>query len=91
MRWLVAHELTTGLAERPCWGPMYGPGAVSEQSLTERLLERLEASVLMADIHFGVLSVAFAANAATRDPPLFRPPSPASPAAHRYRLRYGLL
>ena len=35
MRLLVAHELTTGIAERPCWGPMYGPGAVSEQSLTE--------------------------------------------------------
>jgi hypothetical protein len=61
MRLLVAHELTTGLAERPCWGPMYGPGAVSEQSLTERLLERLEPSVLMGDINFGVFSVAFAA------------------------------
>ena len=60
MRLLVAHELTTGLAERPCWGPMYGPGAVSEQSLTEQLLERLEPSVLMADINFGVFSVAFA-------------------------------
>jgi hypothetical protein len=61
MRLLVAAELTTGLAERPCWGPMYGPGAVSEQSLTEQLLERLAPSVLMADINFGVFSVAFAA------------------------------
>jgi hypothetical protein len=60
MRLLVADELTTGLAERPCWGPMYGPGAVSEQSLTEELLERLEPSVLMADINFGVFSVAYA-------------------------------
>ncbi len=32
---LVAHELTTDLAERPCWGPMYGSEAVSEQALTE--------------------------------------------------------
>lgn len=59
---LVAQELTTGLAERPCWGPMYGPQAVSEQALTERLLDRLPAdSVLMGDINFGVFSVAFAA------------------------------
>lgn len=62
MRLLVANELTTGLAERPCWGPMYGPGAVSEQSLTEQLLDRLpDASVLMGDINFGVFSVVFAA------------------------------
>lgn len=61
MRLLVADELTTGLAQRPCWGAMYGPGAVSEQSLTEQLLGRLpEASVLMGDINFGVFSVAFA-------------------------------
>jgi hypothetical protein len=58
---LVAHELTTGLAERPCWGPMYGPEAVSEQALTERILDRLpDRSVLMGDINFGVFSVAFA-------------------------------
>jgi len=25
---LVAQDLTTGLAERPCWGAMYGPRAV---------------------------------------------------------------
>jgi putative transposase len=59
---LVAQELTTGLAERPCWGPMYGPHAVSEQALTEQLLDRLPPqSVLMGDINFGVFSVAFAA------------------------------
>ena len=34
---LVAQELTTGLAQRPCWGPLYGPKAVSEQALTEQL------------------------------------------------------
>ena len=61
MRFLVAHELTTGVAVRPCWGPMYGPEAVSEQSLTELLLDHLpELSVLMGDINFGVFSVAYA-------------------------------
>ncbi len=61
LRILVAQELTTGLAERPCWGPMYGPKAVSEQALTEQLLDRLPgAAVLMGDINFGVFSVAFA-------------------------------
>src|SRR5580698_7143977 len=59
---LVAHDLTTGLAERPTWGPMYGPKAVSEQALTNRILDRLpDRSVLMGDINFGVFSVAFAA------------------------------
>jgi len=61
MRLLVANDLTTGLAERPCWGAMYGPHAVSEQSLTEQFLNRLrEACVLMGDLNFGVFSVAFA-------------------------------
>jgi len=62
LRLLVADELTTGLAQRPCWGPMYGPEAVSEQKLTERILDQFpNASVLMGDINFGVFSVAFAA------------------------------
>jgi hypothetical protein len=61
LRLLVADELTTGLAERPCWGPMYGPDAVSEQELTECILDRLpDASVVMGDINFGVFTVAFA-------------------------------
>lgn len=61
LKLLVAQELTSGLAERPCWGPMYGPEAVSEQALTERILDRLpKASVLLGDINFGVFSVAFA-------------------------------
>ena len=61
LRLLVAQELTTAIAGRPCWGPMYGPEAVSEQALTERILDRLpERSVLMGDINFGVFTVAFA-------------------------------
>jgi hypothetical protein len=62
LRLLVADELTTGLAERPCWGPMYGPDAVSEQELTESILDRLpDAAVVMGDINFGVFTVALAA------------------------------
>ena len=36
VRVLVAHDLRTGLAMRPEWGPMNGPDAVSEQALLER-------------------------------------------------------
>ena len=62
LRVLVAQELTTAIAGRPCWGPMYGPRAVSEQALTEQILDRLpDRSVLMGDINFGVFTVAFAA------------------------------
>src|ERR1035437_7452577 len=61
LRVLVAQELTTAFAGRPCWGPMYGPKAVSEQALTERVLDGLpDRSVLMGDINFGVFTVAFA-------------------------------
>jgi hypothetical protein len=62
LRVLVAQELATSFGGRPCWGPMYGPQAVSEQALTERILDRLpDHSVLMGDINFGVFTVAFAA------------------------------
>lgn len=62
IRILVAHHLTSGLATRPCWGPMYGAQAVSEQGLTEQILGRLPAgSALLADRNFAVFSVAWAA------------------------------
>ena len=68
VKFVSAHEFTTGISVRPCWGPMYGPKAVSEQALTEELLPRLpEASVVMGDINFGVFSVAFAAKQAGHD------------------------
>ena len=35
IRVLFAHHLNSGLAARPCWGPMYGTEAVSEQALAE--------------------------------------------------------
>ena len=62
MRVLVAHDLRTGLAMRPQWGPMYGNQAVSEQQLLEDCIDRLPAgAVVVGDSNFGVFSVAWAA------------------------------
>jgi hypothetical protein len=59
---VVAHDLQTGLAMRPEWGPMYGAEAVSEQALLEQAVERLPAeSILIGDANFGVFSVGWAA------------------------------
>lgn len=59
---VVAHDLQTGLAMRPEWGPMHGPDAVSEQQLLETAIERLPSdSVVVGDANFGVFSVAWAA------------------------------
>lgn len=63
LRLLVAHDLHTGLAMRPHWGPMYGPQAVSEQGLLEEILPRLPSGcTVLGDINFGVFSVAYAAD-----------------------------
>lgn len=62
LRVLVAHDLHTGLAMRPEWGPMHGPGRVSEQDLLERAIERLPSgATVLGDCNFGVFSVAYAA------------------------------
>ena len=62
LRLVVVHEADTGLAERPYWGPMYGPKAVSEQALAQQAVEHLPAgSVLIADRNFGIFSVAYQA------------------------------
>ena len=59
MRVLVAHDLRTGLASRPAWGPACGSTAVSEQMLTAQLIPRLPAGVvLVADSNFGTFAVA---------------------------------
>ena len=61
IRVLVAHDLRTGLAMRPEWGPMNGPDAVSEQSLLKKMIDRLPAgSTVIGDANFGVFSVAYA-------------------------------
>ena len=88
---VVAQDLTTGLAERPCWGPMYGPKPVSEQALTKQLLDRLpDHSVLMGDINFGVFSVVFAATQGGHDV-LFRlQPNRAKAVGHGLPLEPGV-
>jgi hypothetical protein len=65
---LVAHELDTGLALRPEFGPMYGPNALGELELAQRLLPRLPADALiLADRNFGVFALAHAAKSSGRD------------------------
>ena len=62
LRIVVLHELETGLAEEPQWGPMYGAAAVSEQQLAEKAMDALPpGSVLVGDRNFGVFSMAWAA------------------------------
>jgi len=59
LRLLVAHELHSGIALRPEWGPK----SVSEQRLTEVLLKRLPTRAgIMGDQNFGVFSIAWAAH-----------------------------
>jgi hypothetical protein len=62
LRVIVAHDVVTGIAMRPHWGPMHGPEAVSEQLLIEQAIKRLPAgSIVLGDANFGVFSVAYAA------------------------------
>jgi hypothetical protein len=54
----VLHHVKTGIAMSPAFGPAHGSHAVSEQSLSEELIDRLPAdSVLIGDRNFGVFSV----------------------------------
>jgi len=60
---VVAHQLGSGLASSPAWGPMYGPRAVSEQALAVPVMRGLPAgSVILGDCNFGVFSVAYRAD-----------------------------
>ena len=62
LRIVVAHDLYTGLAMRPQWGPINGDHAVSEQGLLEQAIDRLPTGcVILGDANFGVFSVAYAA------------------------------
>lgn len=60
LRILVAHDIYTGLAMRPEWGPMYGPEAVSEQELLTRAIDRLPKDATgVSDANFGIFWVAY--------------------------------
>ena len=72
MRVLVAHEVIGGLAAPPCWGPLDGPAAVSEQGLAKDMMGRLpEGCGVLGDRNFGVFSMAYSASQHRR-PCLFR-------------------
>lgn len=63
LRIVVAHDLYSGLAMRPQWGPMNGDHAASEQGLLEQAIDRLPGdSVVAGDANFGIFSVAYAAS-----------------------------
>ena len=59
VRVLVAHDVQTGLALRPAWGPMNGP---DERTTTlETAIDRLPCrATIIGDRNFGVFSVAYA-------------------------------
>lgn len=72
IRVLVAHDVVSGLAVRPCWGALDGETAVSEQGLAKEILRRLpEAAIALGDRNFGVFSVAYHAEQ-QKHPGLFR-------------------
>jgi hypothetical protein len=59
---VVLQDVDTGLAQEPCWGPMYGPDAVSEKALAERALEPLPpGAVILGDRNFGIFAIAHSA------------------------------
>ena len=63
LRIVVAHGVDSGLAHCPCWGPMYGSEAVSEQALAEEMMSQLKpGTTILADRNFGVFWVAYQAH-----------------------------
>jgi hypothetical protein len=57
---VVFHDVHTGLATRPSWGPMYGKRAMSEQELAREALGRLpEKALVLADGNFGIFVIAY--------------------------------
>jgi hypothetical protein len=65
MRVVVLHDLETGLAERPYWGPMNGRHAVSEQALAERAIAHVPAgSVIVGDRNFGIFATVYSSQQA---------------------------
>jgi putative transposase len=62
LRIVVLHDVCSGLALYPQWGPFHGEQAVSEQALAARAFDQLPpGAVVMADRNFGVFSVGWEA------------------------------
>lgn len=61
LRMVVMHDLQSGLAALPAYGPMYGPKATSEQQLAEELLDQVRVgTTIIADRNFGIFAIAYA-------------------------------
>ena len=68
VKWVALHDVHTGIALRPEWGPMYGPEAVSEPALAKQAVERTAArSVIVGDGNFGIFCFAYAVVASKRE------------------------
>jgi hypothetical protein len=62
VRLVVLHDLETGLAERPYWGPLNGRQAVSEQALAKHAMQHVPpGSVIVGDRNFGIFSTVYSA------------------------------
>lgn len=80
---MVAHELQSGCALVPEFGPMYGPERTSEAKQAAAIAERIPAgSLVLADSGFGIFSVAYAMVGAGHDI-LFRLTKSRFKALHR--------
>jgi len=67
VRIVVLHDLETGLAEQPQWGPLNGRKAVSEQALAARAMSRApRGSVILGDRNFGIFASAYHAQQAAQ-------------------------
>jgi hypothetical protein len=67
LRIVVFHDVFSGLALPPSWGPMYGDQPVSEQALAETALEKLPAeAVVLGDGNFGIFAFAYATHQSRR-------------------------
>ena len=87
---VVAHDLWTGLAIRPEWGPMYGDDATSEQKLLDKVVARLpQGATVMGDANFGVFTVAHA-SAMAGHPMLLRLTTPRAQSLAGGKLRDGI-
>ena len=64
-RIVVLHDLETGLAEQPQWGPLNGRKAVGEQELAARAMTQApRGSVIVGDRNFGIFATAYHAQQA---------------------------
>lgn len=68
LRMVVCHDLESGLAVRPEYGPYSGMKQQGEVALAKRIFSRLpEDGIFVGDRAFGIFSVTFCAKEANRD------------------------